>query len=295
MPATPPVPTPSQVPAAQLPEIQVPTTPGASQVPAIDAGVDAGVDAAPTIDAAPTVDATPTVHAALANAAVATHAAEAVIDVDDPSIVADAEATASAAITSVTAEVAAATPCKTNAAVNKAAQEKDMDVTPLKAASANAAKATLKATPKANKRKPAMTPVISVSDDEIEDDELEVSSSRWTQEEKEELLNFLSENLKNYEFWKTQQKKCAEKITCEVFAGRHMPSGIINQWKVLKDSYVAARNRMKATGEGEVEDIEEMVPNKLSWLIKTCPLYEKIDDVLKRLVLSASKDNSDKK
>lgn len=102
------------------------------------------------------------------------------------------------------------------------------------------ATATKKENANLKSQEKAATAEVEVSDDEGTGTG---ASIRWTKDEKEELLNLLSDGTKNYQYWKTQQKKCAENISIKVFRGKRTVSSIINQWKTLKDSYVAARKK----------------------------------------------------
>ncbi|KAI5789367.1 hypothetical protein FPQ18DRAFT_391910 [Pyronema domesticum] len=95
------------------------------------------------------------------------------------------------------------------------------------------ATATKKENANLKSQEKAATAEVEVSDDEGTGTG---ASIRWTKDEKEELLNLLSDGTKNYQYWKTQQKKCAENISIKVFRGKRTVSSIINQWKTLKDS-----------------------------------------------------------
>jgi hypothetical protein len=52
------------------------------------------------------------------------------------------------------------------------------------------------------------------------------SRHNWTADEKQLLLNWLSEGLQNYQLWKTQMEKASERVSEVVFQGQRSPSAI---------------------------------------------------------------------
>ncbi|KAI5803107.1 hypothetical protein EDC01DRAFT_627915 [Geopyxis carbonaria] len=104
----------------------------------------------------------------------------------------------------------------------------------------------------------------------------------WTTEEREQLLGWLSEDLTNYELWKTKQTRIAEKLSEDLFQGVRSASAIKNQWDLMKAKYTKARERLSATGEGQREDEDKWTSIRKTWLDLECPYYEEMDDILRR-------------
>lgn len=104
----------------------------------------------------------------------------------------------------------------------------------------------------------------------------------WTRDEKEKILNWLGDNLANYQTWKMSQEKTAEKLSVLLFDGLRSGPAIRNQWVAMKDKHQKAKAKMMATGGGAIDPEDEMEPEKLVWLEGICPLYWKIDNVVQR-------------
>jgi hypothetical protein len=104
----------------------------------------------------------------------------------------------------------------------------------------------------------------------------------WTRDEKEKILNWLGDNLANYQTWKMSQEKTAEKLSVLLFDGLRSGPAIRNQWVAMKDKYQKTKAKMMATGEGAIDPEDEMEPEKLVWLEGICPLYWKIDNIVQR-------------
>ncbi|KAI5780790.1 hypothetical protein EDC01DRAFT_633060 [Geopyxis carbonaria] len=104
----------------------------------------------------------------------------------------------------------------------------------------------------------------------------------WTTEEREQLLGWLSEDLTNYELWKTKQIRIAEQLSEDLFQGVRSASAIKNQWDLMKAKYTKAKERLSATGEGQREDEDKWTSIRKTWLDHECPYYEEMDDILRR-------------
>ncbi|KAI5777439.1 hypothetical protein EDC01DRAFT_635798 [Geopyxis carbonaria] len=108
------------------------------------------------------------------------------------------------------------------------------------------------------------------------------ASPYWTAEEREQLLAWFSEDLTNYELWKTKQQRIAVKLSDDLFDGVRSASAIKNQWDMMKAKYTKAKERLSATGEGQREDEDKWTSIRKTQLDHECPYYEEMDDILRR-------------
>lgn len=120
-----------------------------------------------------------------------------------------------------------------------------------------------------------------------EDEEPDTRSTRhWTDDDRLLLLSWMSENLRNYEDFKVNPGKVADKIARTVLDGRRTGEAVRGQWEQMKKKHRAATQKLRATGEGQREDLEKWTSIKMQWLDKLCPYYDAIDDVLQRYVFA---------
>jgi len=109
-----------------------------------------------------------------------------------------------------------------------------------------------------------------------------VNRGRWSENDKLRLLGYLAENLRNYEEFKVNGARVAERIAVEVLGGRRTGEAVRGQWESLKRKYHTTSLRLRSTGEGQRDDVEKWRSIKLGWLDDMCPHYELIDDILQR-------------
>jgi len=121
-----------------------------------------------------------------------------------------------------------------------------------------------------------------------EDEEQDTRFARhWTGNDRLLLLGWMSENLRNYEDFKANPKKVADKIARTVLGSRRTGEQVRRQWEQMKKKHRAATQKLRATsGEGQREDSEEWASIKMQWLDKSCPYYDAIDGVLQRYVVA---------
>ncbi|CCX33324.1 Protein of unknown function [Pyronema omphalodes CBS 100304] len=104
---------------------------------------------------------------------------------------------------------------------------------------------------------------IPIDPDILADSQPEINR-HWSMAEKELLLNWLSGGLMNYQQWKNAQEKSSERISVLIFEGTHTTSAIRNQWKILKERYIKARDHMESTGHGDIEPAQRMEAGKIA-------------------------------
>lgn len=112
------------------------------------------------------------------------------------------------------------------------------------------------------------------------------TSTRWTNEDIELLIDWFSSDLRNFELYKSKAKDALLKISKDVFGGRHSASAIKRNWDNMKEKHRQARVKLGSTGEGELgdskadQDKSESIQSE--WLNKLWPYFEELDDVLIR-------------
>jgi hypothetical protein len=111
---------------------------------------------------------------------------------------------------------------------------------------------------------------------------------RWTQEEKELLIEWFGQDPVNLELFKTKPVTTSEKIAQDVFHGARTGPAIIAQWDLMKAKHKECVERLEGTGEGarnlqEIQDDEdEWADVRLKWLDDQCPYFDMMDEVLGR-------------
>jgi hypothetical protein len=105
---------------------------------------------------------------------------------------------------------------------------------------------------------------------------------RWTNDDRRLLLGILSENPNNYTQLKTNASGTAQRISEVIFHGKRTANAIKSQWVKMKDQYSEAEKRLRSTGEGQRDDEDKWRSIRLGWFDKMCPLFEEIEDILRR-------------
>jgi hypothetical protein len=119
-------------------------------------------------------------------------------------------------------------------------------------------------------------------EDQASESQSQVVSRQWPDEDTLLLLDWMSENTHNYEEFKVNPGRIADRIAAQVLGGRRTGEAVRAKWEALKKKHHTATLRLRSTGEGQRKDEDKWAHIKLGWLDKMCPNYELIDDVLQR-------------
>jgi len=105
---------------------------------------------------------------------------------------------------------------------------------------------------------------------------------QWSTSDRENLLEWFGRNLHNYQSFKTDKNRIADRISQEVYSGIRSGSSVKSQWEAIKKKYRIAQTKLNSTGEGQRYDSELWCSIRTNWLDKLCPYYEALDDILHR-------------
>ncbi|KAI5817985.1 hypothetical protein BZA77DRAFT_343119 [Pyronema omphalodes] len=129
--------------------------------------------------------------------------------------------------------------------------------------------------------------VIATPDDPVTDSPLpehqdRISQWTWTRQEKEKILTWLNDSPENYQAWKRNQEKTADKLSGILFNGFRSGLAIRGQWIAMVENYKNTKMEMMETADAVLESEEDIDPEKSVWLEQTCPLYWRIHEIVKR-------------